>query len=330
MYHATNAAVLVGNATEERYLGPGWSRKYIHQEYPKAKHHWNGQTATVHNIEEEAALSGGWADRTDEFDTYKNARKVRAERRDPFKWLEQWSLPGLTPEHRQRIKAQLLRADSAFERSLESDPDAAALVSMRQAFDGVAGVFFDARMLTEDLLLLEIPRFVWDTAIAAGWWRFASETPRNIFPERLGQYWVWRDKSCRDWDALFRAEAAEWEAKLLEDPPGGKPVAQSPIKQPDPQAVCSPGNESKPPATPADKGRDFSTAVQRVAALEAYTSGWRCSEAALARTARVNPADLSKWKKGSLPAASDKKARIEKALNSREAPTLSVRDRRKA
>src|ERR1019366_4284561 len=30
--------------------------------------------------------------------------------------------------------------------------------------------------------------------IAAGWWRCASETPQDIFPERVGHYWVWRDE----------------------------------------------------------------------------------------------------------------------------------------
>ena len=68
---------------------------------------------------------------------------------------------------------------------------------------------------------------------------------------------------------------------------------------------------------------DFSSKAGRNTALAAYTKDWKCSEAALARTARAHPADLSKWKKGSLPANSDKKTRIENALNNNAPPTLS-------
>ena len=39
-------------------------------------------------------------------------------------------MPGLSSEQRKKIEAQLLRADGAFERSV--DPDSGALVSMRQ------------------------------------------------------------------------------------------------------------------------------------------------------------------------------------------------------
>jgi hypothetical protein len=85
---------------------------------------------------------------------------------------------------------------------------------MRIALDGIAGVLFESGILTEQLLENDMPEFVWNSAIAGGWWRFASETPRDIFPERLGHYWVWRDES-RDWQGLFRAETAEWQARLL-------------------------------------------------------------------------------------------------------------------
>jgi hypothetical protein len=64
-------------------------------------------------------------------------------------------------------------------------------------------VLFAAGILTENLLRNEIPQLVWDSAIAAGWWRCASETSQNIFPERVGHYWVWRDDRT-DWQQLFR------------------------------------------------------------------------------------------------------------------------------
>jgi hypothetical protein len=81
-------------------------------------------------------------------------------------------------------------------------------------------------------------------------------------------------------------------------------------------------------SAPSDGSRDFTSEAQRIEALAAYTESGQCSEAALARTARVNPADLSKWKKGLLPVESVKEARIEKALKNHEAPTPPVKRRR--
>lgn len=149
------------------------------------------------------------------FDPYKGARAARAEQPNPAKWVDEWPVPGLCSEHRDKIKAALWRADAAFAKS----PGAAGACpdSMRYAFVGIAQLLFDAGILTEQLLQKDIPLLVWDSAIAAGWWRFASETRQDIFPEELGHYWVWRDDG-EDWPGLFRAEAAEWRSKLLDGP----------------------------------------------------------------------------------------------------------------
>jgi hypothetical protein len=72
-----------------------------------------------------------------------------------------------------------------------------------------------------------------------------------------------------------------------------------------------------------DVGPDFSSEPERNAAVTAYTTRWSCSEASLARTATVDPADLSKWKKGLLPATSDKLTRIEKALRNNDEPIVA-------
>lgn len=71
---------------------------------------------------------------------------------------------------------------------------------------------------------------------------------------------------------------------------------------------------------------DYASEPGRRNAIGAYIKHWTsdsetCSEASLARTARVDPADLSKWKKGLLPASSHKKARIEEALKNNKPPT---------
>jgi len=87
------------------------------------------------------------------------------------------------------------------------------------------------------------------------------------------------------------------------------------------------GSAQVPPAAAPDyigeahSNRDFATETGRNSAVAAYKVVWICSEAALARTARVHPADLSKWKKGLLPPESAKRTRIENALRNNEAPT---------
>jgi hypothetical protein len=77
-------------------------------------------------------------------------------------------------------------------------------------------------------------------------------------------------------------------------------------------------------------GLDFTSETGRNLAVDDYKKRWTvdqriCSEASLARTAKVDPADLSKWKKGLLPAESDKKARIEAALSNNSSPTPATR-----
>jgi len=95
------------------------------------------------------------------------------------------------------------------------------------------------------------------------------------------------------------------------------------------------GSESRPPSAPpgcdpANNKCDFIEEARRVRSIAEYrerwsTGSWKCSEASLARTARVDPADLSKWKKGSLPVGSGKARRIERVLKNNERPTPANR-----
>jgi len=204
------------------------------QEYPKCKYHFNGKTVVAQNAEQEAKLGGGWANTPGAWDRYKGPRRAES-RHDPLRWVGQWSVEGLSEDHRQNINVRLLRAHSAFWKS----PDAphADTEAMRLAFDGVAGFLFDAGLLNGQLLANEIPELVWDSAIAGGWWRLASDTPQTLFPEKLGHYWVWRDDS-RDWDMLFIAEAAEWRARLVES-------AAQQTSRPSPSATPDPNLPSK-------------------------------------------------------------------------------------
>lgn len=150
----------------------------IYQPYPKCKYHWKG-TTTVQNVAEEAALEKGWADTPAAFEPYRGPRPPKTPDQDPGKWVDAWTVAGLSNEHRNRIKAQLLRADACFWRS--PDGASADMDAMRQAFAGVAKVLAEAGIMTKELLKKEIPTLVWDAASAGGWYRFASEAPQDIF-----------------------------------------------------------------------------------------------------------------------------------------------------
>ena len=221
MYHASKASVTVYHEREEAELGQGWSTNYTDRDYPRWKYHWTKNALVVKNPQEETALGGGWADTPAAFERFKGVRPPRTDQQDPTKWVNEWALPGLSVENQNGIKAVLLRADAAFSKS--PDADSADLAAMKQAFDGIAKVLFEAGILTEQVLRSEISLLVWESAIAAGWWRSASEKPLDIFPERIGHYWVWRDES-KDWAGFFRAETASWLSNLLEGSPQGKPA----------------------------------------------------------------------------------------------------------
>lgn len=94
----------------------------------------------------------------------------------------------------------------------------------------------------------------------------------------------------------------------------------------DAQARDEPSLPAQSTKARGDASIDFTSEEKRNNALAAYTAAWNdCSEAALARTAIVDTADLSKWKKGSLPSGSEKKARIEQALRNNDPPTSATK-----
>jgi len=181
------------------------------QPYPPVRYHWTKQAVVVNNADEDSAVGGGWADSPAAFDAYRGPRQARTAQQNAIRWVDDWPVPGVTADLRQRIKIEFLRADAEYWKS--PDTPGAHLTTMRQAFEGVAMVLLVAGVLTESLLRNEIPELVWDSAIAAGWWRSASETPQRIFSERLGHYWVWRDERT-DWQRLFHDETELWRVRL--------------------------------------------------------------------------------------------------------------------
>jgi len=347
MSHATKEPVLVHSAHEQAELGPEWSETNIKHAYPGWKHHWTKKARVVNNAKEDAELGGGWADSSAVFEPYRGPRVPPAGDQDVIKWVADWPVTSLSPKDRAKIEAAVLRADSAFWAA--PDGEGADLAAMKLAFDAVAKVLFDAGALTGQLLRNEIPLLVWDSGIAGRWYRFADETPARILPERVGHYYVWRDED-KDWKGLFRAETAKWLAELLEastEMPQPEARARQDVPADAPHAgplgvALEPGQSAEAiPALPKrldnaennpiaqsedDDVFDFRTADRRIEAIVRYTEGWSddsgpCSEASLARTAVVDPGDLSKWKRGLLPPGSDKARRIEEALRTNKPPT---------
>ena len=111
------------------------------QPYPACRYHYSGKTITVNNPEEDAALGGGWAPTPAAFAAYRGPRRTERQH-DSTKWVDQWSIEGLSEGSRLMIKAQLLKAHAVFWR-LPDAPNAAA-DAMRFAFDHIAQVLFDA------------------------------------------------------------------------------------------------------------------------------------------------------------------------------------------
>jgi hypothetical protein len=257
MHHASKPPVIVNSAQEQAALGPEWSEKYIYQEYPAYRRHWTKKEVVVKDAGEDEELGGGWAASQTAFEPYGGPRVPPASDQEVIKWVADWPVPNLSSNHRAKIEAALLKADSSFWGA--PDAEAADLAAMRFAFDGVAKALFDAGILTRQHLRHEIPQLVWDSAIAGEWYRFASETPARIFPEQIGHYHVWRDEA-KDWKGLFRAETTKWLAELLEAS-AETPKAESPA-QPDSPAAAAHGPGRGRPGTRSERRGDPSNGGQ--------------------------------------------------------------------
>jgi hypothetical protein len=158
-----------------------------------------------------------------------------SEEPNPLRWVDEWSVPGLSAEDKTRIQAELLKAHALFCRSSPSDlyPE---LPPMQIAFDGIAQVLFAAGILTGELLEKQVPLLVLESAIAGQWWRLpgADELRTEVLPGLRGHDLAWQFLN-ESYSGLFAAQKAEWLAKLLvvsidrERPVGKKPVRRNPI-----------------------------------------------------------------------------------------------------
>jgi len=115
---------------------------------------------------------------------------------DPTKLVDDWPLPDLSAIHRKKIKAILLKAHAAFHRDPDFNDPYKFIRPMQQAFDGIAGVLFEANLLTVPFMENELREFVIQSGASGGW----------LNPD---QY----ERVTR---VIFEAEIAEWSGKLLE------------------------------------------------------------------------------------------------------------------
>jgi len=133
---------------------------------------------------------------------------------------------------------------------------------------------------------------------------------------------------CSRLAAAAERDASESRSRSIKQSKGTegvpKPEPTTPSQPTAPAEVVSDASDAT--TAPLVENFDFASEPGRITAIAEYVKrGDDCPEASLARTAKVHPADLSKWKKGLLPAASDKKARIETALRNNDPPTPAAR-----
>jgi hypothetical protein len=115
--------------------------------------------------------------------------------------------------------------------------------------------------------------------------------------------------------------AAHSEERILRKEPAG---ATDYKEHTDVLAVCEGPDPTTFGDAPPEERAFFTSEAGRNIAVSLYVKHWTCSQAALARTAKVHPADLSKWKKSRLPARSEKRTRIETAITENQPPTPAV------
>lgn len=97
------------------------------------------------------------------------------------------------------------------------DYDERAIPAMQQAMSGIAGILYDAGLLTWELLENGLPLFVVEAAAAGNWSKFyATDDERlEIFPGHFGSEVRWTVFKQR-WPLALAAEIAEWHSKLLD------------------------------------------------------------------------------------------------------------------
>jgi hypothetical protein len=133
---------------------------------------------------------------------------------DPTIWVDDWPLPGLSRSGREKIKSILWKAHAAIFKG-PFDDYWRYIKHMQEAFSGIAGVLFDAKLLTVQLLEQELCLLLVESGIAGRWFHFpVDETLTEVFPGYLGHSSVWK-RFNEEVPGIFLAETAEWRSRLL-------------------------------------------------------------------------------------------------------------------
>jgi hypothetical protein len=149
--------------------------------------------------------------------------------------VDEWALPGLSPASRRKIKSELWKAHATFHQSAYNGPFR-FVKPMQQAFTAIAGVLFDAGLLSVEVLEKQLPLFILESAITGNWdvdYFVTDETRTKIFPGYLGHAATWK-RFNQSLGNIFEAESSEWKSKLLgaesrEDMPKSGSVAPPPV-----------------------------------------------------------------------------------------------------
>lgn len=107
---------------------------------------------------------------------------------DPIRWVDAWNVEGLTPEYRNGIKAGLLCAHAEATEKATGSIDGMWMMT-RSAFQILGDSFYDAGLLSNEVIDSLIPELVSDVTVA-GRWRSGSETIARHLEFRFGHYWV--------------------------------------------------------------------------------------------------------------------------------------------
>jgi hypothetical protein len=226
------------------------------------------------------------------------------EKYDPTQWVDEWPIPGLSDSDRKRIKAVLLKAHARYLRQ-PIDPYG-FIEPMEQAYDGIAGILFEAGILDDVLLGGPLRFLIVEFAVRAQWMASPlNQGLREVFPGYWGRPGPWIAFNSQ-YQAVFGAQLAEWRARLLERDADSSRAAPQPNTYPD----DLPAEREKRIAARKQMLQDYKAACGSVSNRRIYS----------ARNSGLYKAQFSEWVNGILPDSSATTINFERFLREKKPP----------
>jgi DNA-binding transcriptional regulator YiaG len=150
----------------------------------------------------------------------------------PLHYFERWSLSELSAAARDSIQGRLLQIHGAFLNNEVGEPT--HVLCWRKTFNVLAGEFFKAGLLTEQMLITTIPGMVADASASGRWlWgRHSCSCPTDDFSEQVGTEF-WRPGFIQ---AFFRRHLegtiTTWRGRQLSHAPLLAEVTNRPLAKP--------------------------------------------------------------------------------------------------